>query len=106
MAQSILELLEKRGGNSALVFGDSKPGVLLVVGVNGGGKTTTIGKLAHKFTGEGATVRSFICESMSSAASAAWCDLTCRKPQPPWVSAAVSGVILLFDSRQQRFVDG
>ena len=33
-----------------------KPHVILVVGVNGTGKTTTIGKLAAKLTGEGKTV--------------------------------------------------
>jgi fused signal recognition particle receptor len=33
-----------------------KPFVILVVGVNGSGKTTTIGKLAAKFTGEGKRV--------------------------------------------------
>jgi fused signal recognition particle receptor len=33
-----------------------KPFVILVVGVNGGGKTTTIGKLAKRFTGNGAKV--------------------------------------------------
>ncbi len=33
-----------------------KPYVVLVVGVNGSGKTTTIGKLAHLFTGEGRKV--------------------------------------------------
>jgi fused signal recognition particle receptor len=33
-----------------------KPHVVLVVGVNGTGKTTTIGKLAAKFTGEGRKV--------------------------------------------------
>lgn len=54
---SIVRLLESRGGSTALDFGDARPGVLLIVGVNGGGKTTTIGKLAHKFVGEGATVR-------------------------------------------------
>ena len=31
-----------------------KPFVILVVGVNGSGKTTTIGKLAAKFAAEGA----------------------------------------------------
>lgn len=51
-----MRLLESRGGSTALDFGDARPGVLLIVGVNGGGKTTTIGKLAHKFVGEGATV--------------------------------------------------
>ena len=54
---SIVRLLESRGGSTALDFGEARPGVLLIVGVNGGGKTTTIGKLAHKFVGEGATVR-------------------------------------------------
>ena len=34
----------------------AKPFVILVVGVNGSGKTTTIGKLAAKFTGEGKRV--------------------------------------------------
>lgn len=44
------------GSGSELRLGDAKPGVVLVVGVNGGGKTTTIGKLANKFGGEGAQV--------------------------------------------------
>ena len=35
------------------VDGSKKPFVVLVVGVNGSGKTTTIGKLAAKWTGEG-----------------------------------------------------
>ncbi|MGE0629294.1 MAG: signal recognition particle-docking protein FtsY [Hyphomicrobiales bacterium] len=34
----------------------NKPHVILVVGVNGGGKTTTIGKLANKFSSEGRKV--------------------------------------------------
>ena len=34
----------------------TKPAVILVIGVNGGGKTTTIGKLAAKLTGEGKKV--------------------------------------------------
>jgi fused signal recognition particle receptor len=32
---------------------DSKPNVILVVGVNGVGKTTTIGKLAHQYKAKG-----------------------------------------------------
>jgi fused signal recognition particle receptor len=35
---------------------DQKPSVILVVGVNGVGKTTTIGKLATRFVGQGKTV--------------------------------------------------
>ena len=37
-------------------IGTQKPFVILVVGVNGSGKTTTIGKLARKLTGEGKRV--------------------------------------------------
>jgi fused signal recognition particle receptor len=37
-------------------FGAAKPFVLLVIGVNGSGKTTTIGKLAAKLAGEGRKV--------------------------------------------------
>ena len=36
--------------------GQHRPHVILVVGVNGTGKTTTIGKLAHKLSGEGKKV--------------------------------------------------
>jgi fused signal recognition particle receptor len=39
-----------------LLLTDTKPFVLLVVGVNGSGKTTTIGKLAAKFRAEGKSV--------------------------------------------------
>jgi fused signal recognition particle receptor len=36
--------------------GDGQPAVILVVGVNGTGKTTTIGKLATRYAGEGRSV--------------------------------------------------
>ncbi|MPZ38175.1 MAG: signal recognition particle-docking protein FtsY [Rhizobiales bacterium] len=39
-----------------LTVGDGKPFVILVVGVNGSGKTTTIGKLAAKIRAEGKSV--------------------------------------------------
>ena len=39
-----------------LVIGDARPFVILVAGVNGSGKTTTIGKLASKFSAEGRKV--------------------------------------------------
>jgi fused signal recognition particle receptor len=39
-----------------LAIGQAKPFVALVVGVNGSGKTTTIGKLAAKFRAEGRSV--------------------------------------------------
>ena len=45
------------------------PEVILVVGVNGTGKTTTIGKLAHRFRGEGRTV--LLCAGDTFRAAAA-----------------------------------
>ncbi len=39
-----------------LDFGESKPGVLMMVGVNGVGKTTSIGKLAKRFQSNGHSV--------------------------------------------------
>lgn len=54
LKESIVAVLTASGKSSDLQFGDAKPAVLLIVGVNGGGKTTTIGKLAHKLGQEGA----------------------------------------------------
>ena len=49
---------ELREGNSdpALRFAESKPTVILVIGVNGAGKTTFIGKLAARLRKQGKTV--------------------------------------------------
>ena len=59
LKQSIVDVLTVSGKSSDLEFPDAKPAVLLIVGVNGGGKTTTIGKLAHKYGSEGVKVISF-----------------------------------------------
>ena len=69
-------VLQVSGRSSELQLGDAKPAVLLIVGVNGGGKTTTIGKLAYKFGNEGAKVgsshgtslRKHLCRSCSKPA--------------------------------------
>lgn len=48
---------------------DTKPSVILMVGVNGVGKTTTIGKLAHQLIGEGKKV--MLCAGDTFRAAAA-----------------------------------
>ena len=48
----------------------TQPFVILVVGVNGSGKTTTIGKLAAKFTGEGKAVTLVAGDTFRAAAIA------------------------------------
>lgn len=45
-----------------------KPAVILVVGVNGNGKTTTIGKLAHQFKGQGLKVMLAAADTFRAAA--------------------------------------
>jgi len=44
------------GGKKATDIGAARPYVVMVVGVNGSGKTTTIGKLAAQLTGQGKKV--------------------------------------------------
>ena len=67
-----MRVLTASGRSSDLELGDAKPGVVLVVGVNGGGKTTTIGKLAHKLGQEGAQARPLLRVITSSASTAAF----------------------------------
>lgn len=50
------ELIRRLGTKSALVEKDSGPLVILVIGVNGSGKTTTIGKLASRYQKAGKKV--------------------------------------------------
>jgi fused signal recognition particle receptor len=49
-------------------FGAEKPFVILVVGVNGSGKTTTIGKLGAIAAGEGFKVKFVACDTFRAAA--------------------------------------
>ena len=55
-------------GDTELKLG-TKPSVILMVGVNGVGKTTTIGKLAHQLIGQGKTV--MLCAGDTFRAAAA-----------------------------------
>ena len=55
LRDEISALLQK-GGNSVEMDFSKKPYVILVVGVNGVGKTTTIGKLAYLFKSQGKKV--------------------------------------------------
>ena len=56
LCEEITELLAENNNESAqedfTVPPTHKPHVIMVVGVNGVGKTTTIGKLAHQFEGD------------------------------------------------------
>ena len=53
-----------------LVMPESGPFVIMVIGVNGVGKTTTIGKIAHKFLSSGQTVMLVAADTFRAAAVA------------------------------------
>lgn len=55
--------------HSSLDIGSHSPFVLLVIGVNGVGKTTTIGKLASRFTAEGSKVLLAAADTFRAAAA-------------------------------------
>ncbi len=56
LRQRSLETLLTAGTEPMKLRVADGPAVLMVVGVNGSGKTTTIGKLAHRYAGEGRKV--------------------------------------------------
>ncbi len=60
-------LYEMTDGDTALHL-DTKPSVIMVIGVNGVGKTTTIGKLAAQLKGEGKTVMLAAADTFRAAA--------------------------------------
>ncbi|KAK6142845.1 hypothetical protein DH2020_023193 [Rehmannia glutinosa] len=66
---SILNLLTAKGLKTELKLGFRKPAVIMIVGVNGGGKTTSLGKLAHRFKKEGTKVLLAAGDTFRAAAS-------------------------------------
>ena len=84
LRETLTEILTDamEAGDTALKL-DTKPSVILVVGVNGVGKTTTIGKLASRLTEEGKkvllcagdTFRAAAAEQLTVWAQRANCDI-------------------------------
>ena len=63
------QLLEElRASETPIRLVTNPPAVVMVVGVNGSGKTTTIGKLAHRFLGEGRKVLMCAADTFRAAA--------------------------------------
>lgn len=83
-------------GGTALKLAESGPTVVLVVGVNGSGKTTSIAKLAHRFTsagkkvllGAGDTFRAAAVEQLTIWSERIGCDIvTAKQGSDPGVVA-------------------
>jgi fused signal recognition particle receptor len=71
LRNEIASLLEENNNKDEVDFNlpkDKKPYVVLVVGVNGVGKTTTIGKLAHQFRKKGYSVMLGAADTFRAAA--------------------------------------
>ena len=66
IGQHLLEILQSTERPVAHV--DEPPAVVMVVGVNGAGKTTSIGKLASRYKGEGRTVLLCAADTFRAAA--------------------------------------
>ena len=62
-------LIEKLNAGDTALDLSTKPSVVLVIGVNGVGKTTSIGKIAHRLKGEGKRV--LLCAADTFRAAAA-----------------------------------
>jgi fused signal recognition particle receptor len=73
-SDKIIELLKREitvileSGRKASTEIDKKPIVWLITGVNGTGKTTTVGKLAHYFKSNGKNVMIAACDTFRAAA--------------------------------------
>jgi fused signal recognition particle receptor len=67
LAEEVAKIL-RRVSKPLNVKPDLKPHVILVAGVNGSGKTTTIGKLAQKYRGEGLKVMLAAADTFRAAA--------------------------------------
>ncbi len=67
LKEQLIQLLQG-SARARMDFSQHKPLIVSIVGVNGTGKTTTIGKLAHKFTGEGYKVMLAAADTFRAAA--------------------------------------
>ncbi len=90
-----------KGGNitNEIQFKENGPTVLLVIGVNGVGKTTTIAKLAHRYISQGKkvmlcaadTFRAGAIEQLTVWANRLSCDIVVGKPESDPASVAFEG---------------
>ncbi|MEM9644363.1 MAG: signal recognition particle-docking protein FtsY [Planctomycetota bacterium] len=98
IATQTREMLQQE--NTEISFAESGPTVILVVGVNGSGKTTSIGKLANHFhsqgkkivLGAGDTFRAAAVEQLTIWSQRIGCDIVTGKPQADPASIAYQTV--------------
>ncbi|KAK2983968.1 hypothetical protein RJ640_027293 [Escallonia rubra] len=69
LKRSVLGFLTSKEVKTELRLGFRKPAVIMIVGVNGGGKTTSLGKLAHRLKQQGAKILMAAGDTFRAAAS-------------------------------------
>lgn len=67
--QEILRVLKSGEKSLSIDFSRTRPFVMMVVGVNGGGKTTTIGKIAHQYSSQGKKILVGAADTFRAAAT-------------------------------------
>ncbi|KAF5177345.1 Signal recognition particle protein [Thalictrum thalictroides] len=69
LKKCVLDLVKSKSKNTELQLGFRKPAVIMIVGVNGGGKTTSLGKLAYRLKKEGVKILMAAGDTFRAAAS-------------------------------------
>jgi fused signal recognition particle receptor len=96
LREELSQVLLGPGGEPLPKLNLDGPTVILVAGVNGAGKTTSIAKLCHWLSGQGSTVMVGACDTFRAAAVKqlqVWCERTgaqCIAGQPQSDPAAVA----------------
>ncbi|KAI3441820.1 SRP54 domain-containing protein [Psidium guajava] len=101
LKKSVLEFLTKKGGKTELQLGFRKPAVVMIVGVNGGGKTTSLGKLANRLKREGAkvllaagdTFRAAATDQLEIWAERTGCEIVVAEGEKPKASSVLSQAV-------------
>jgi len=69
LADEVAAVLAEAGAGRGVQLPAARPAVVLVVGVNGVGKTTTLGKIARRLTQDGRRVLLVACDTFRAAAA-------------------------------------
>jgi fused signal recognition particle receptor len=70
LKEKIKTFIAENDQDASLIMPDKGPFVIMVIGVNGVGKTTTIGKIAHKFQQAGSSILLVAADTFRAAAVA------------------------------------
>ncbi|KAJ0864176.1 putative signal-recognition particle receptor FtsY [Helianthus annuus] len=91
LKKSVLDILTTKGAKTELKFGFRKPAVIVIVGVNGGGKTTSLvaGKLAYRLKSEAAgdTFRAAVSDQLEIWAERTGCEIVSAEKEKAKASA-------------------